>query len=110
MKRTIVLCSLLAACGTTPPALPTTVETPELVQKSNATLPPVVLDNPDMLMYDVWNCLIRTPKGKTVVLKDLENFIIIDQPDVLMIIPKHKEQEVKMVHADVKGKFGNGKM
>lgn len=70
----------------------------------------VVLDNPDMLMYDVWNCLIRTPKGKTVVLKDLENFIIIDQPDVLMIIPKHKEQEVKMVHADVKGKFGNGKM
>jgi mannose-1-phosphate guanylyltransferase len=53
-------------------------------------------------LYDVQDCLIRTKTGKLVVIKDLHNYIIVDTDDVLLIHPKHKEQEIKAVTADVK--------
>ena len=43
------------------------------------------------------NCLIRTPDDKLVILKDLDDYIIVDEQDVLLIYPKSKEQEIKAV-------------
>jgi len=43
------------------------------------------------------NNLIRIPKGKLSVIKGLENYIIIDDDDVLLIYPKNDEQEIKAV-------------
>jgi mannose-1-phosphate guanylyltransferase len=48
-------------------------------------------------VYNTTSCLIRVPKDKLVVIKDLEDFIVIDEGDVLLIHPKSKEQEIKTI-------------
>ena len=35
------------------------------------------------------------------MLRDLENYIIIDEEDVLLIYPKNKEQEIKKVTEEI---------
>jgi mannose-1-phosphate guanylyltransferase len=50
-----------------------------------------------VLALDTRNCLVRAPKGKLVVLKDLQDYIVVDEGDVLLVYPKSKEQEVKGV-------------
>jgi mannose-1-phosphate guanylyltransferase len=53
------------------------------------------------------NCLIQVQKGKGVVIDGLENFIIVDDANVLMIYPKAKEQEIKQVSIKMTTEFGN---
>ncbi len=65
-----------------------------------------VLQGDRILALDVDNCLIRTPAGKLVVLKDLSNYIVVDEGDALLIYPKDKEQEIKQVTALVNQHFG----
>ncbi len=54
---------------------------------------------------DLNNNLIRIPKGKLSVIKGLENYIVIDDEDVLLIYPKSDEQEIKAVRNNVDNKF-----
>lgn len=62
----------------------------------------------DMLLaYDTHNCLIRAPKGKLVVAGGLDDFIIVDEGDVLLIFPKSREQEIKTITAKVRERFGD---
>ncbi len=63
--------------------------TPELVQTLNAS-----------------NCMIRTPKDKLVIIKDLENYIVVDEGNALLIYPKDREQEIKQVSKDLAARFG----
>lgn len=56
-----------------------------------------VVQSSHTLLENVSNCLIRAPKNKLLVLRDLEDFIIVDEGDVLMIYPKSKEQDIKAV-------------
>lgn len=65
-----------------------------------------VLQGDRILALDVDNCLVRTPKGKLVVLKDLHDYIVVDEGDALLVYPKSKEQEIKQVTALVKERFG----
>ncbi len=65
-----------------------------------------VLQGDRILALDVDNCLVRTPAGKLVVIKDLSDYIVVDEDDVLLIYPKAKEQEIKQVTALVKERFG----
>jgi len=51
----------------------------------------------NVIALDTDNTLVRIPPGKLAVVKDLSDYIIVDTPDVLMIYPKSKEQEVKQV-------------
>lgn len=60
-----------------------------------------------VIALDTHNTLVRIPKGKLAVVKDLEDYIIVDTPDALLIYPKSKEQEVKQVTALVKEKLGD---
>ncbi|MCK6694687.1 MAG: mannose-1-phosphate guanylyltransferase [Thermoanaerobaculia bacterium] len=60
-----------------------------------------------IVAMDVQNSLVRAPKGKLVVLKDLDDYIVVDEPDVLLIYPKSKEQEIKQVTVRVKEQFGD---
>jgi mannose-1-phosphate guanylyltransferase len=53
------------------------------------------------------NNLIRAPKEKLVVVKDLSDYIIVDEGDVLLIYPKAKEQEIKQVTGLVKKEAGD---
>jgi len=54
------------------------------------------------------NCLIRVPKDKLVVIKDLEDFIVVDEDDVLLIHPKSKEQEIKTITNSIRDKDQSG--
>lgn len=51
------------------------------------------------------NNIIRTEKGKLVVVQGLDNFIIVEKDNVLLICPKDKEQDIKEIVEEVKIKF-----
>ncbi|MEC3906864.1 mannose-1-phosphate guanylyltransferase [Tamlana sp. 2201CG12-4] len=51
--------------------------------------------------------IIRTNKGKLVVIDGLNDYIIVDKDDVLLIYPKSKEQDIKQVQQRLKAKYGN---
>lgn len=52
-------------------------------------------------LNDVTQSLIRAPKDKLLVLRDLDNYIIVDEGDVLLIYPKSKEQEIKALTQEI---------
>lgn len=43
------------------------------------------------------NNIIRSEKGKTVIIDGLTNYIVVDKEDILLIYPKGKEQEIKKI-------------
>ncbi len=63
-----------------------------------------VVNGDAIFLNEVSNSLVRMPKGKLLVAKGLDDFIIVDEGDVLMIYPKSKEQEVKAVTQMLKEK------
>ncbi|MFN7119296.1 MAG: mannose-1-phosphate guanylyltransferase [Saprospiraceae bacterium] len=65
-----------------------------------------VVQGGDVMLYQVNNCLVRAPKDKLVVIKGLENYIVIDEPDVLVIHPLALEQEIKQITEQVKQQKG----
>lgn len=64
--------------------------TPELIQTINTS-----------------NCMLRATKDKLVVIKDLENYIVIEEDNILLIYPKDKEQEIKQVSKELAARFGS---
>lgn len=50
--------------------------------------------------------MIRTATGKKVIVQGMEDYIIVDQDDVLMIIPKTAEQEIKEIRNAAMDKYG----
>ncbi len=56
-----------------------------------------VIQSENVLTFDVTNTLVRTPAEKLVVLRGLDDFIVVDENEVLLIYPKDKEQEIKQV-------------
>jgi mannose-1-phosphate guanylyltransferase len=65
-----------------------------------------VVQGDRIVALDVDDCLIRSPKGKLVVLKDLKDYIIVDEGDALLVYPKSKEQEIKQVTSVVRERYG----
>ena len=51
--------------------------------------------------------IIRTQKDKVVVIDGLEDYIIVEKEDVLVIVPKSKEQDIKEIRNEVQSKFGS---
>ena len=62
--------------------------------------------NASVLARGATRNIISSASGKTIVLEDLSNFIVIDEEEVLMIVPKEKEQEIKEIRREVQKKFG----
>ncbi|SES04040.1 mannose-1-phosphate guanylyltransferase [Pedobacter rhizosphaerae] len=52
------------------------------------------------------NCIIQLPKGKAAVIKGLDNYIVVDDGNVLLIYPKSDEQEIKQVAASMVENYG----
>ncbi|HEA30170.1 MAG TPA: mannose-1-phosphate guanylyltransferase [Leeuwenhoekiella sp.] len=50
--------------------------------------------------------LIHSREGKIVVLHGLHDFVVVDKDDILLIMEKKKEQEVKILRQEVKEIFG----
>ena len=51
--------------------------------------------------------IIRTSSDKVVVVDGLKDYIIVEKEDVLVIVPKSKEQDIKEIRNEVQSKFGN---
>jgi mannose-1-phosphate guanylyltransferase len=62
--------------------------------------------NARVLTEDASGNMIRTKADKIVVIDGLQDYIIVDNDDVLLIYPKAKEQDIKKVLQKVKNKFG----
>lgn len=59
-----------------------------------------------MITREATGNMIRSEEGKLVVLDGLKDFIVVDKPDVLLIFPREKEQQIKELVAQVKQRFG----
>lgn len=59
-----------------------------------------------LLLKDCRNNMIRLPEGKIGVLEGVEDFIVVDTNDVLLIVPKAKEQEIKQWVSKVQETYG----
>ena len=65
------------------------------------------LVNAQVMSFNSGHNIIRTEAGKLVVIEDLNDYIIVDKKEVLLILPKSKEQEIKIVLAHVKERYGD---
>lgn len=63
--------------------------------------------NAQSLLVDSKGNMIRSAKGKIVVVDSLEDYIIVDKDDVLLIYPKSKQQDIKKVRGQVQDEFGD---
>ncbi|WP_291867118.1 mannose-1-phosphate guanylyltransferase [Maribacter sp.] len=63
--------------------------------------------NSKVITEDAQGNMIRSPKGKVVVVDGLNDYIIVDKEEVLLIYPKSKEQDIKKVLTKVKDTFGD---
>lgn len=59
-----------------------------------------------VILYDSENCLVKATPEKLVVIKGLEDYIIVDTANALLIFPRTHEQSLKQVLTDVKTKYG----
>ncbi len=66
------------------------------------------LVNGHMLETEARGNMVRLPEGKLAVIEGLEDYIIVDQEHVLMIVPKSKEQDIKAIVSKTKATFGEG--
>ena len=51
--------------------------------------------------------MIKTDTNKIVVLEDLDDFIVVEEKEILLIFPKSKEQDIKQLRERVRQKFGD---
>ena len=62
---------------------------------------------PETIFRDAYGNMIRTQKGKKVVIQGLQDFIVVEKEDVLLICPRKDQQDIKKIVSDVKDTFGN---
>ena len=60
----------------------------------------------NVMIIDATKNVVHASDQKLVLLQGLEDFIVVDTPDVLLICKKDKEQEIKEYVAEVKRKKG----
>ena len=60
-----------------------------------------------VVLSETRNSMIRLPKGKLAVIKGLDDYIVIDEGDVLLIYPKSEEQEIKKVRKEIENELGD---
>ena len=63
--------------------------------------------NSKVIAEDAQGNMIRSQKGKIVVVDGLNDYIIVDKEEVLLIYPKKKEQDIKQVLNKVRSTFGD---
>jgi mannose-1-phosphate guanylyltransferase len=62
--------------------------------------------NAKTLLKDASGNMIRTQTDKIVVVEGLKDYIIVDKEEVLLIVPKEKEQDIKAIRQEVSDAFG----
>ena len=62
----------------------------------------------NVMAYDLNNCIVNMPKDKLVVLQGLEDYIVVEDDNVLLVCRKQDEQEIRRFVNDVKVEKGEG--
>lgn len=57
--------------------------------------------------YDLSNNIVKLPEGKVAVIQGLKDYIIVDTDDVLMIVKRDEEQNIKKYIEDIREKKGD---
>jgi mannose-1-phosphate guanylyltransferase len=65
------------------------------------------LVNTRLLAENAFGNMIKTDTNKIVVLDSLDDFIVVEEKEILLIFPKRKEQDIKQLRERVNGKFGD---
>ncbi len=60
----------------------------------------------NVMTYDTKDCIITMPKHKLAVLQGLEDFIVIEEDDILLICKKDQEQQIRKFVSDVEVEKG----
>lgn len=60
----------------------------------------------NVMIIDATSCMVKSHEDKLVVLQGLDNFIIVDTPDVLLICSKDREQQIRDYVGDIKRNKG----
>ena len=60
----------------------------------------------NVMVIDATRNMVHAETNKLVVLQGIDDFVIVDTPDVLLICKKEKEQEIKDYMAEVKRNKG----
>jgi mannose-1-phosphate guanylyltransferase len=55
-----------------------------------------------VLAYDTTNCIVNMPNDKLVVIQGLDDFIVVDDSNMLLICKKQDEQQIRNIVEDVK--------
>ena len=63
--------------------------------------------NSKLMPGDSKSNMVYTHNNKVVILEGLENYIVVDSGDVLIIVPREKEQEIKELRASAMEKLGD---
>ena len=62
--------------------------------------------NARLLSNDSKGNMIKTDSNRIVVIDSLNDFIIVEENEILLIFPKSKEQDIKQLRQNVKDTFG----
>ncbi len=61
----------------------------------------------NVIIIDATKCMVHSGNKKLLVLQGLDDFIIVDTPDVLLVCKREKEQEIKDYVAEVRREIGD---
>ena len=61
----------------------------------------------NIMTYDTKNCVINVKGDKLVVLQGLDDYIVVDEDNVLLICKKQDEQNIRQFVNDVKAEKGD---
>ncbi|MDP4291939.1 MAG: mannose-1-phosphate guanylyltransferase [Bacteroidota bacterium] len=60
-----------------------------------------------VMTYDTRNCIVNMPKNKLAVIQGLEDYIIVEDKNMLLIIRKQDEQLIRNIVEDVRERKGD---
>lgn len=61
----------------------------------------------NVLTYDTQNCIINMPKNKLAVLQGLDDYIVVEDDNILLVCRKQDEQQIRQFVNDVKAEKGD---
>ena len=61
-----------------------------------------------VMLYECSGNVVRVPEDKLVVLRGLDNYIVVQTDQCLLVTPKKDEQGIKQIVGDVKAKYPGG--
>ena len=56
----------------------------------------------NVMVYDTQNCIVNMPKDKLVVLQGLNDYIVVEDDNILLICHKNEEQQIRRFVGDVR--------